>query len=178
MIVCVGRGDISAHGLPTDNKGNGFSQLGVAHPYTLFAFSGTACYVTANMRGGAGHVVTAPNSPASPTDEATLVAVEVLNGTRVQDVRWNEDLTNPNSALSVTTTGPATLVAVWWGDAGVGPHQASPDNGFTVVEALLDSGNLVQVAVATKTVAAAGTYTVNWTSNNQGAQLWLVAIEP
>jgi hypothetical protein len=53
-----------------------------------------------------------------------------------------------------------------------------PDNGFTVVDDLLEPGNLVQGAVAVKNVTVAGTYDVTWTSTPvQGAQLWLVAVQ-
>ena len=75
--------------------------------------------------------------------------------------------------------GPATLVAYWWGDAGVDDDKtAVPDNGFTVVDSILLAGALVQCAVATKEVAEAGTYDVTWTATpTQGAQLWLVAVQ-
>ncbi|HVK84497.1 MAG TPA: hypothetical protein VM513_10350 [Kofleriaceae bacterium] len=37
----------------------------------------------------------------------------------------------------MTTTGPATLVAFWWGDGGVwGDKTAVPNNGFVVVVAV------------------------------------------
>jgi len=40
------------------------------------------------------------------------------------------------------------------------------------------AGALVQCAVAKKTVSAAGTYNVTWTSTLiQGAQLWLAAVQ-
>jgi hypothetical protein len=71
------------------------------------------------------------------------------------------------------------LVAFWWGDAGVQQDKtALPNNGFTVVDSILLSGELVQCAVATKDVAAAGRYDVTWTATpSQGAQLWLVAVQ-
>jgi hypothetical protein len=79
----------------------------------------------------------------------------------------------------VTTTGPATLVAFWWGDADVADDKtAVPSDGFQVVDALLLEGALVQCAVATREVGAAGTYSVTWTATPlQGAQLYLVAVE-
>jgi hypothetical protein len=80
----------------------------------------------------------------------------------------------------VTTSGPATLVAFWWGDAGTqGQKNAVPGDGFVRVDAILDEGSLVQCAVAVRDVDAAGTYSVTWTATPmQGAQLWLVAVEP
>lgn len=177
MVACVGRGVIAAHAPPTDNKGNTYTQLGTTHAYTNWPFSGTACYAATNATGGSGHVVTAPVGASAPSDETTMSVLEIANAGRIQDVAWSEDLTSPNGPIAVTTTGPATLIAVWWGDAGVDVvHTASPGNGFTMTHTALFTGSLVQAAVATKTVSAAGTYDITWTSN-QGAQLWLIAVQ-
>lgn len=178
LVVSVGRGDFGAHALPTDNKGNApFTQLGEAHTYTNWPSSGTALYSFTSMAGGDGHVVRATTPP---NDEVTLAAVEVLEGTRIQAAEWREVLAgSPLTSPRVTTTGPATLVAFWWGDAGVAQDKtARPNNGFVVVDSVLASGELVQCAVAVKNVSAAGTYDVTWTATpTQGAQLWLVAVE-
>ena len=178
MLVCVGRGDLSAFSLPRDNKGNiPYRQLGIAHPYTLWGSSGTALYVVSNAAGGQGHTVTTDTPPG---DEITLAVVEIINGGVIQDYQWNERLAGqPITSLSVTTTGPATLVAFWWGDAGVdGIKTAQPDNGFVVIDSILEAGALVQCSVASKDVSSAGTYNVTWTATPlQGAQLWVVAIQ-
>ena len=86
---------------------------------------------------------------------------------------------NPITSQSIVTTGPATLIAFWWGDAdGSMAHTAVPNNGFAVIDSFLDAGNLVQCAVAVTRVEAAGTYSVTWTSvPAQGAQLWIVAVQ-
>ena len=59
---------------------------------------------------------------------------------------------------------PATLVAVWWGDAFVYKMTAVPDNGFRVIDRFLElppqSG--VQCAVAVRQVDRAGTWRVTW----------------
>ena len=94
---------------------------------------------------------------------------------------WNEVVTGPLTSRTVRTTGPATLIAFWWGDGferdGPG-YTAVPNNGFTVTDSVLMSGSLIQCAVAVRTVSAAGTYDVTWTATPvQGAQLWLVAVE-
>jgi hypothetical protein len=178
IVVSVGRGVVGAFARPTDNKNPlPYPQLGATHTYTQYPSSGTALYALTGALGGSGHVV----STSTPTDdELTLAAVEVVNGSTVQDFKWNEVAGgNPITSLSVTTTGPATLVAFWWGDAGVaGDKTATPNNGFVVTDSILQSGALVQCAVATKTVSAAGTYNVTWTSTPiQGAQLWLAAVQ-
>jgi hypothetical protein len=178
IIACVGRGVLSGHAPVTDNKGNTYTQIGVNRAYTNWPSSGTACYVATNAVGGAGHVVTAAASAGAPLDETTLSVVEVINASRVQDFRWNEDLSSPLTSLGVTSTGPATLIALWWGDGSSGvAHTATPDSGFSVIHSVLATGNLVQVAVATKTVNVAGSYNLSWTSG-EGAQLWLIAVQP
>ena len=178
MVVSVGRGDIQGFAPPTDNMGNAaYAQLDMTHPYTLWQSSGTALYAKTLLSGGSGHVV----STTLPVgDEATLAAVEVMGGSQVVDVQWNEVASgSPLTSMPVTTTGPATLVAFWWGDAGVANDKtAVPDNGFAVVDSILLSGALVQCAVATRDVAVPGTYDVTWTATpQQGAQLWLVAVQ-
>ncbi len=178
ILVCIGRGTVSDHVPPTDNKGNTYTQIGIANTFTRIPASGTACYVAANAVGGTGHIVTAPNGVAVPRDAVTLSVVEIVNAGRIQDFKWNEDLTSPLVSLNVAATGPATLVALWWGDGGaITAHTATPNNQFGVVHSLLDLGLLRQVSVATRNVSAAGSYNVTWTSG-EGAQLWIFAVQP
>lgn len=179
ILVGVGRGDFGAHAPPTDSKGNApYRRLGEAHTYTSWPKSGTALYAFTSAAGGADHVV---RVATPPQDEVTLAAVEVREGTRIQAFEWNEVLAgSPLRSRGVTTTGPATLIAFWWGDGGFIRHDktAVPNNGFAVVDAVLSAGELVQCAVAVKNVSAAGTYDVTWKATpRQGAQLWLVAVE-
>ena len=103
-----------------------------------------------------------------------------MNGSVIQDSRWNEvPAGNALTSRSVTTTGPALLVGFWWGDAdGSVDQTAEPNNGFLVTDSILQEGELVQCAVATRAVSAAGSYDVTWTATpRQGAQLWLVAVQ-
>jgi hypothetical protein len=176
ILVGVGRGAISAHEQPTDNKSNpAYPQVGSTHAYTNWPTSGTALYVTEDAVGGAGHIIST-DTPSS--DEVTMMAVEVIGGP-VEDYAWNEDLSSgPVTSDSVTTAGPATLVAFWWGDGGAaGDKTAVPNNGFTVIESIGLAGDLVQGAVAVRHEANAGTYDVTWTATpDQGAQMWLVAV--
>ena len=179
IVVSAGRGDFSAFALPTDNKGNSpYKQLGQAHTYTKWPTSGTALYAFEDAVGGPGHVVS-NSTPAG--DEITLTAVEVKGGTHIQDFQWNERLADgqPITTLPVTTTGPATLVAFWWGDGNAPDNKvAVPNNGFTVLDSIGLEGSLVQCFVAAKEVDAAGTYDVTWNATPvQGAQLWLVAVQ-
>jgi len=180
MLVCIGRGAISAFtNTPTDNHGNSpYIQLGSTHPYVpLYPDSGTALYAFPFAVGGTGQVITASTIAQ---DEVTLDTVEVKNGGVIQDYKWNEVLQgHPLTSLDVTTTGPATLVAFWWGDGNqYFVHTAIPDNGFTLIDSLGPLGSYVQTAVATRDVASAGTYHVTWDSGgNEGAQLWLVAVQ-
>ena len=79
-------------------------------------------------------------------------------GTKIQDFAWNEvPAGKPLISSKVITTGPATLVAFWWGDAGVKhDKKAYPGEGFKLIDAVLESGALVQCAVAVKHVTEAG----------------------
>lgn len=178
VLVCVGRGEVVTHAKPTDNKCNRYVQNSKSHVYTLWPKSGTALYVCKQALGGAGHVVTA--GKRVPADETTLSVVEVVNGGVLRQVAWNEVLAGqPLTSPSVTTTGPAVLVAWWWGDGDVHfDKTAVPDNGFTVIDSILLEGALVQCVVAVRQVGEAGTYQVTWTTTPvQGAQLWIAAVE-
>jgi hypothetical protein len=176
-VVSVGRGDISAFELPVDDRSSvSFRQLGETHSYTNWPNSGTALYAGVDAAGGKRRAVLVSTPPQ---DEITVAAV-VVAGQRVQDQSWIEvPAGKPLTSDKVTTTGPATLIAFWWGDAGVAyDKQAVPAGGFRVVDSVLASGALVQCAVAVRHVTEAGTYDVTWRAFPvQGAQLWLVAVE-
>ncbi len=177
LLTCVGRGLLDAVA-PTDNAGNVFVPLAVPHIYTLWPGSGTALYACEKALGVAGQVVSVAKPKA--TDETTLSVVEITSGGSVRDVQWREVPSGqPLTSANVTTTGPALLVAWWWGDAGVDLDKtAIPDNDFMVVDSVLSAGALVQCAVAVRQVGMAGTFNVTWTSTpQQGAQLWLVAVQ-
>lgn len=178
MLVCVGRGVISAHGLPTDTFGNVYSPIGAPHPYALWPYSGTALYACQAAQGGTGHQVTVPKPVGS--DETTLTAVEIVDGGSLLDAKWKEVAAGlPLTSPVITTTGPALLVAWWWGDADVRfDKTAVPDSGFTVIDSILLQGALVQCAVAVRQVDTAGSYSVTWTATPvQGAQLWIAAVQ-
>ncbi len=179
LIVSVGRGHFDAFAPPTDNKGNSpYEQLGEAHTYTKWSTSGTAVYAFKNASGGPNHILTNTTPPA---DEITFAVVEVKGATHIQDFQWVEKLESvgPITSAPVTTTGPATLVAFWWGDGGANDDKvAVPNNGFVVLDSIGLSGSLVQCYVAAKEVDSAGTYDVTWDATPpQGAQLWLVAVQ-
>ncbi|MEP6859768.1 MAG: hypothetical protein ABJE66_04055 [Deltaproteobacteria bacterium] len=176
LIVSVGRGKVSATAKPTDNKSNTYQQLGATQTYTRYPTSGTATYAVPGATGGDRTVVSVSNASQ---DEITIAAVEVTGATKIQDQQWIEQLAAPLQSKSVTTTGPATLVAFWWGDAPEPMVKtATPNNGFTVIDSILDSGALVQCSVAVKNVADAGVYDVTWVATPaQGAQLWLIAVQ-
>lgn len=163
---------------PTDNAGNTFVQLGVPHIYTLWPNSGTSLYACEKAVGMVGHMVTVAKPKV--TDETTLSVVEITSGGSLRDVQWREVLSGQAlTSADVATTGPAVLIAWWWGDAGVDQDKtAVPNNGFAVIDSVLSSGALVQGAVAVRQVDAAGTYNVTWVSTpQQGAQLWIVAVQ-
>ncbi|HEX2686213.1 MAG TPA: hypothetical protein VHN14_06325 [Kofleriaceae bacterium] len=187
IVVGVGRGDNTKFTLPTDNKANTpYQQQGQVQAYIpLYPESGTAVYAFTSAKGGPDFRVSTTNgtNTKGQYDEVTLAAVEVIDGRRIQAFEWNEPTSAPVTSKSITTTGPATLIAFWWGDGYFyNPplsQAATPNNGFTVIESNTQELNsFVQCTVAAKNVAAAGTYNVTWTATPaQGAQLWLIAVQ-
>ena len=179
MLAFVGKGSVFNLAPPSDNKGNTpYVQVGGIHEFTRWPGEGTAVYAFNGIVGGANHLVSVDDS--NKFDEVSFATVEVRNGGVVQDYQWNEVLNAAaQTSRSVTTTGPATLVAVWFGDdASSTPSNPVPNNGFTVIERVGGAVETVQMFVATKDVSAAGTYNVTWnTTPLQGAQLYLVAVQ-
>lgn len=181
VVLCsVGRGVLAdfSTSMVSDNQGNGsYPQLGTAHAYTNYPTSGTALYARLAASGGAGHVVSA--TKPSTGDEVTVLAAEFRGVTTVVDSKWVEDLSSPNTSLSVTTTGPAVLAAFWWGDNSSGELNPAASSGWTVLDHTSSlASNHVQGASAYREVSAAGTYSIEWTpSTAQGAQLWVVALQ-
>jgi hypothetical protein len=179
MLAFVGKGSIWNLSPPIDNMGNTpYVQLGANHEYTRWPGQGSAAYAVNSIVGGANHVVSVED--ANVWDEVSFATVEVRNGGFIQDSKWNEVLhSSTQTSQSVTTTGPATLVAVWFGDdASSTPSNPVPNNGFTVINGNGNSSQSVQMFVATKDVPAAGTYSVTWTTTPlQGAQLYLMAVQ-
>lgn len=179
LVALVGKGSVWNLGLPIDNKGNApWVQVGAIHEYTNWPGEGTAVYAFNSIVGGPNHIVSVDD--ANVWDEVTFALVEVKNGGVIQDYKWNEVL-KPGAltSQSVTTTGPATLIAVWYGDdASSTPSNPVPNNGFTVIEGNGNATESVQMFVATKDVPGAGTYNVTWnTTPVQGAQLYLIAVQ-
>jgi hypothetical protein len=179
ILAWVGRGDTNGFTatVPLDNKNNSFRLLGSVHDYSpLYPGSGEALYATLSAVGGSGYRVTAPMPEGG--DEITLSVIEITNGGIIRDAQFNKVLSPPHTSLNVTTTGAATLVAIWAGDSGAASVTATPNNGFAKIDSQLLSSCEVEVVVATKNVTTAGTYNVTWTATpSQGAHLWLVAVE-
>jgi hypothetical protein len=166
---------------PTDSYANTWTQLGVPVFYRGYnnQFDVTA-YLVLQANGGAAHTVSIVKNNV-PTGEITVPFIEIRDAGALQSVAVNYPPAS-SSLMSgnVTTTGPATLIAVWWGDATGLHHSAVPDNGFSIIENFVDlpPNSAVQGVVAAKQVAAAGTYHVTWaTSPMQGAPLWLFAFQ-
>ncbi|MGH8156932.1 MAG: hypothetical protein ACREPQ_02325 [Rhodanobacter sp.] len=167
---------------PVDSYANHWKPLGGAVPYGNGYGDrfDVKAYVALTAKGGANHTVTIDKS-ANAAGEISVPFIEIRQAGILQDVVQNYAATGlVLTSGSVTTTGPATLVAVWWGDGGVKRMTAVPNNGFTVIDSFLklpdNSG--VQCAVASRQVSAAGTYNVSWIGAPvQGAILWLFAFQ-
>lgn len=185
ILVNIGRGDASKFVAPSDDKGNTpYKKLDMTRAFADYPNSGTAVYSFTNAVGGPDFQVTTPTGYDGTTDdEVTLAVVEVVGGTHIQDIQWNQPSMNPLKSASVKTTAAATLVAFWWGNAFPDtPQSAIPDSGFTAIDYNTDMPQkptgFVQAAVAVKNVTAPGTYDVTWTATpDQAAQLWLIAVQ-
>lgn len=195
----------SNSGDPTDSYSNVWKQLGPSVVYNGYGgrFNARA-YVALSARGGANHTISVIKS-GDAVGEISVPFIEIRHAGVLKDVAqnypvpgtagrvasklarvWHDVAGDPSvsstslTSGSVTTTGPATLIAVWWGDATVYSMTAVPDNGFKVIDSFLElpPNSGTQCAVAFRQVAAAGTYSVTWTgSPAQGAILWLFAFQ-
>jgi hypothetical protein len=189
LLASLARGTWSAApDAPTDNHGNAFTLLGATHAYTAYPESRTGLFDALSAKGGAGHTFSMTWGDIGSTgDEVTISVVEVRGASKIVDSSWVE---RPKAATitsgTVTTTGPAILVAWWWGAGGVLPvgskHVAAPGSGFTLIPdatalTSISTNGYVQVAAAYRVVSAAGMYTVTWTTS-EAAQLYLVALTP
>ena len=195
LLVLVG-GYASNAGLPSDNYANTWVQQGPSITYDGYGGQfNTAAYVALPAKGGKNHEVRLTKAGVA-AGEITAPFIEIRHAGVLQDIAshyarpgimarlgsklgqgWSGvDLTSGN----VTTTGPATLVAVWWGDAYIYRMSAVPDNGFKVIERFLElpPSSGVQCAVAVRQVDRAGTWRVTWHGTPaQGAILWLFAFQ-
>jgi hypothetical protein len=167
---------------PDDSYGNRWKQLGNDVPFGNGYGDrfNVKAYVALDAKGGPGHTVNFTKN-GNAQGEISVPFIEVRHAGVLQDASQNYA---PAGLVmisgNVTTTGPATLIALWWGDGGVKRMSAVPNNGFVVIDSYLklpdNSG--VQCAVAYKQVDAAGTYNVSWTgAPAQGAILWLLAFQ-
>lgn len=203
LVLVAGYASNSA--APTDNYSNTWTQLDKSVFYDGYQKRfDVKAYVSQAAKGGRRHTVSMVKS-GNANGEITIPFVEIQNAGLLQDFVHNypapgtathysnkvvramgrlisdEDKTTLHAySGDVTTTGPATLVAIWWGDANILDMSAVPDGAFTVIDSFLhlppDSG--VQCVVAYRQVAAAGTYHVTWTTHPaQRAILWLFAFQ-
>lgn len=204
LLVLVG-GFVSNESTPADTYDNAWKEIGSRVVFRGYngRFS-TRAFVATDAKGGPAQRIRIAK-PDKPTRELTAPVIEIRNAGTLQSfaqnypdpTTWSRYATRANRAWhrllgtpptggatitsgKVTTTGPATLVAVWWGDAMTFNMTAVPNNGFKVIDSYLDlppvSG--VQCAVAVKQVDRAGTWDVSWTGTPaQGAILWLFAFQ-
>lgn len=190
---------------PTDTYANHWQPVGNAVLFRGYngRFSARA-YVAMDASGGKDHRITLAK-PGHPEGEITAPFIEIRHAGVLQSVAqnypepstlayyavkanraWHRLLGTPPTwgatitSGKVTTTGPATLVAIWWGDALTFKMTAVPNHGFKVVDEYLDlpPNSGVQAAVAVKQVGGPGTWDVSWTGTPaQGAILWLFAFQ-
>ena len=181
-LIVFNGGYLSNASAPEDSYGNHWKQLGSAVPFGNGYGDrfNVKAYVVLDAKGGPDHTIRfAKNGNAA--GEISVPFIEIRQGGVLQDVSQNYAPTGLRlSSGNVTTTGPATLIAVWWGDGGVKRMTAVPNNGFAVIDSylMLPDNSGVQCAVAYKQVTTAGTYNVTWIGAPvQGAILWLLAFQ-
>lgn len=191
--VAWGR-DATGGAAPTDNKGNTWTQL-QKNFYSGFPSSSQAIYSAGSTpAGGTGHTLSAAFGLGNDGggDEITAILLEVIGGTHIQDRSYVERASSTGNVVtsaSVTTTGPAMLVAFWWLNGTVRPggtnHVATPGSPFVEVpegRALMEIGpsgaGEVQVTTHVASVGSAGTYTASITTTlGEGSAVYLVAIQ-
>lgn len=204
LLVVVG-GYTDNATTPTDTHGNHWVPVGDAVLFRGYKgrFSARA-FVVMDATGGNDHRI-AIAKPGHPEGEITAPFIEIRHAGVLQAVAqsypepstlayyavkanraWHRLLGTPPTwgatitSGKVTTTGPATLIAVWWGDAMTLKMTAVPNHGFKVIDQYLDlpPNSGVQAAVAVKQVNGPGTWDVSWTGTPaQGAILWLFAFQ-
>ena len=181
-LIVFNGGYLSNASAPEDSYGNRWKQLGNAVPFGNGYGDrfNVKAYVVLNAKGGPDHTVRFTKN-GNAEGEISVPFIEIRHAGVLQDVSQNYAPTGLRlTSGNVTTTGPATLIAVWWGDGGVKRMTAVPNNGFAVIDSylMLPDNSGVQCAVAYKQVAAAGTYNVSWAgAPAQGAILWLLAFQ-
>ncbi len=178
VLVGVG-GLVTSFAVPVGAKGNAFIAHGPVLQYVPYPGYGNALYACSNYQAGARLAISSTKQ-TDPGGEFTLSVVEILEGTQLQALSINYPKADQaQRSDAITTTGPAILLAWWWGDAdGKKAHMARPSAGFVVLESILLRGGLVQCCLAYRLVEAAGRYDVTWQSSpQQGAILWLAAVQ-
>lgn len=194
IVACVMRDQWSKDSsAPTDNKGNTYTIQGTSHAYLGFATAASAVFAVAGAAGGSGHTLslTWPSSSSNVTGaEQSILVVEVptrRSNPIVQAASFVERLTAASvTSASVTTTGPAVLVAFWLGTGGVvtvgTAHPGAPQSPLTSIPnadtaVAIHNNGYIQAKAAWAYQAEPGTYTATWTGTSEGAQLYLVAIQ-
>jgi len=171
---------------PTDNKGNSLTKRGTDQDYAggLWPGFGSRAYANTGIAGGSSHTVTIDKDNAHATEEISVAVVEVLGGTSIVQSQGSAAAAGAGvgySSPNITTTGPATIIAFWSGDADVpvNPKDVAVSSPWSILDASFQSGTAyVQFAVAYRTVGSAGTYSLTWTPvANQGASMHMVAVQ-
>lgn len=177
-LIALSMGWLRNLSAPTDTYQNSWESLSGPNIYFSSDFY-TAVWAAPAAAGGPGHRLSFDKAEY-PAGEISMALIEVMNGGQVSHVYQLAPAAN-QSPGSITVDGPATLIAVWGGDGYSFQNTAVPDNGFTVIDSYLNfvpaGDTAVQVAIATKQVNAAGTYTVRWASSpSQNCACYLIAV--
>jgi 5,10-methylenetetrahydrofolate reductase len=161
---------------PTDTFNNTFTMVAYHSFGPTYPTEGESLLTKLSASGGSNDTFYT-GDPGS--HEMTTLICEVRNAAVFQDIEYQlAPFGASNTSASVTTTGPATLVSIWAGDASGGLVTAVPNNGFNTLQSQLDSDAAYQAVMASKDVSGAGTYSVTWAvTPSQGAHIWLLAVQ-
>lgn len=176
-------------GPPTGNNSNSYTEefsQAYGNGFTDYSLRGYYSYAAG---GGSAHAVTGTKS-SSTAEEATIALLALSGGTIVSSSVVQRVAVGAGATLTsgtVTTTGPALLVASCSGDGNVNataPTQTWPTgDGWTVQQSVAygsaDAPNgHIPLYIATKEVTIAGDYTVGVQMTiNEGATVSLYAVQ-
>lgn len=169
FYVCVGTGAGDAINVPTDSKGNVYTQIGTT--FTTGGPASMARFYKANATGGIGLTVTA----TSPTGaQVSVWFVEVL-GVTTLDQGGNATIHNatvsPYVSPSVTTTTAAEILLGCGTDDSTGLSDVfTAPSPFTILDQVTNGAALVTGADSYQIVAATSTYHSSFTTS-QGTNM-------
>jgi hypothetical protein len=183
-VLAIFGGRTTEVGAPTDGT-NTYTQRGSTVDFTAWPDFGWKLWGDAVV-AAAGSLSLSFAKPVHPAEEITVAAFSIQGGGTIGTPSIAETTSGATATTgTVTTSGPAVLMAWHSGDTGVtGSRDADPnaaaiaDGWAKVLSYELTDAAHVQVAVAIRTVMGAGTYSITWDHTpTERAIVGIVAVE-